>query len=57
MARRIVHDDVDIEVGRNVPLDLVEETAEFPCAVARHAALPTIVPAFASRAANKVVTP
>ena len=37
MARRIIHDDVDIEVGRNIPLDLVEELAEFPCAVARHA--------------------
>ena len=37
MARRVVHDDMDIEVGRNVPLDLVEEFAEFPCAVARHA--------------------
>ncbi len=37
MARRIVHDDVDVEVGWNVPLDLVEELAELPRAVARHA--------------------
>ena len=25
----IVHDDVDVEVGRNVAFDLVEESAEF----------------------------
>ena len=36
MARRIVHDDVDVEVGWNVPFDFVEELAEFPRAVARH---------------------
>ena len=33
MARRIIHDDVDVEIGRNVPLDLIKEFAEFPCAM------------------------
>src|SRR6185312_4744147 len=37
MAGRIVHNDMDVEIGRNVPLDLVEELAELPRAVARHA--------------------
>src|SRR5271155_1382808 len=37
MARRIVHNDVDVEIGRNVPLDFIKELAELSRAVARHA--------------------
>jgi hypothetical protein len=37
MARRIVHNDVDVEIGRNVPLDFIKELPELPRAVARHA--------------------
>ena len=37
MARRIVHNDVDVEIGRNVPLDFIKELAELPRALARHA--------------------
>src|SRR3954463_14949035 len=37
MARSIVHDDMDVEIGQNVPLNLIEELAEFPRSVARHA--------------------
>ncbi len=56
MARRIVHDDVDVEVGWNVPLDLVEDLRNSR-ARWRGMHFPTIVSAFTSRAANKVVTP
>ena len=28
VARRVVHDDVDVEVGGHVSLDLIEESAE-----------------------------
>jgi hypothetical protein len=37
MARRIVHNDVDVETGRRVPLDFIKELVEFPRALARHA--------------------
>jgi hypothetical protein len=37
LARRIVHHDVDIEIGRTVPLDFIKELAELPRAPARHA--------------------
>ena len=37
MARCIVHDDVDVEIGQNVSLNLIKELAELPCAVALHA--------------------
>ena len=37
MARCIVHDHVDVEIGQNVSLNLIEELAELPCAVALHA--------------------
>ena len=37
MARRIVHHDVDIVIGRTVPLDFIKELAELPRALARHA--------------------
>src|SRR6266540_6178918 len=36
VARRIVHDDVDVEFGRNIALDTVEKSAELLCAMARH---------------------
>ena len=35
MARRIFHNDVDVEIGRNVPLDFIKELAELPRAVAQ----------------------
>ena len=37
VARRVVHDDVHVEAGRNVALDLVEELAELLSAMSRHA--------------------
>ena len=37
MARRIVHHDVDIVIGRTVPLDFIKELAELTRALARHA--------------------
>ena len=33
----VVHDDVNLEVGRHIALDLVEELAELAGAVAGHA--------------------
>jgi hypothetical protein len=29
MARRIFHNDVDVEIGRNVPLDFIKEPARW----------------------------
>ena len=37
MARRIVHDDVDVEIGRDMLFDGVEEATEFLRPMARHA--------------------
>src|SRR5580765_2334741 len=37
VARRVVHDDVHVEAGRNIALDLVEEPAELLGSMARHA--------------------
>ena len=37
VARRVVHDNVNVEIGRNVALDLIEEPAELLSAVTRHA--------------------
>jgi hypothetical protein len=37
MARRIVHDDVNVEIGGDMLFDGVEEAAEFLRPVARHA--------------------
>src|SRR6478672_7457777 len=37
MARGIIHDDVNVEIGGDMPFDGVEEAAEFLCPVARHA--------------------
>ena len=57
LARRIVHDNVDVEIGRNVPLDFAKELAELPRALARscafdrsrfHVAATICVSAFAS---------
>src|ERR1700736_3987238 len=37
MARRIVHDDVNVEIGGDMLFDGVEEAAEFLRPMARHA--------------------
>ena len=37
VARRVVHDDVHVEIGGHAALDFVEELAELLGAVARHA--------------------
>ena len=37
VARRVVHDDVHVEISGHVALDFVEELAELLGAVARHA--------------------
>jgi hypothetical protein len=37
MARRIVHDDVNVEIGGDMLFNGVKEAAEFPRPVARHA--------------------
>jgi hypothetical protein len=37
VARRVVHDDVHVEISWHVALDFVEELAELLGAVARHA--------------------
>jgi len=37
VARRVVHDDVHVEISGHVALDFVEELAELLSAVARHA--------------------
>ena len=56
MARRIVHDDVNVEVSWHTLLDGVEEPAE-SCARCRDMHLPITVPAFTSNAANSEVVP
>jgi hypothetical protein len=33
----VVHDNMDVEIGKHVALDLIEELAELLSAVARHA--------------------
>src|SRR6476659_4504797 len=37
VARRVVHDDVHVEAGRNIALDLVEEPAKLLGSMTRHA--------------------
>ena len=56
MARRVVHDDVDVEIGGYMFLDGVEEAAEFLRPV-RGMHVPMMVPAFTSRAAKSEVVP
>src|SRR5258707_15298976 len=56
MARRVVHDDVDVEIGGHMLFDGVEEAAEF-LRPWRAMHLPMMVPAFTSRAANSEVVP
>src|SRR5258707_11746118 len=56
MARRVVHDDVDVGIGGYMFLEGVEEAAEF-CARWRGMHAPMMVPALTSRAANSEVVP
>jgi len=52
----IVDDEVNVEVGRHVALDRVEEAAELPGAVAREH-WPMTFPTFTSSAANSASVP
>jgi len=56
MARRIVHDDVNVEIGGDMLFNGVEEAAEF-LRPWRGMPLPMMVPAFTSRAAKSEVVP
>ena len=56
VARGIVHDDVDVEIGRHVVLD-PSRNRRNSSARWRGMHVPMMVPAFTSRAANKRVVP
>ena len=50
----IIHDEVDVEIGRHGCVDSIEETAELGCAMAPVAAAEHLASAI-SRAANSAV--